>query len=263
MHLQDIDAMDQLIERVRAALSGLAPAPASIDAPGGRPGPGSAGIDTLSGAEVARWIDHTLLDSGATAGQIETLCREADRLACAAVCVQPVRVAEAVAHLRDSPVAVATVVGFPMGVTTTRNKAAEAAELAALGASELDMVINRGWLLEGRNEAVLQDIRAVVDAAGEAHVKVILETGALEDDAVVRAALLSRAAGAAFVKTSTGLMSGGATTHAVALLRLAVGPAMGVKAAGGIRDLASARAMLAAGADRLGCSATLAIVAES
>lgn len=213
---------------------------------------------------VAAAIDHTLLKPEATAAQVETLCREADRYHFACAMVNPAWVAPCVAALRHSPVKVGTVIGFPLGATLTAVKRCEAAEALRLGADEIDMVLNVGALKSGDSGRVETDIRSVVEVGHSAGaiVKVILETCLLSDDEKKLACDLALAAGADFVKTSTGFSKGGATVEDVALLRRTVGNRAGVKASGGIRTAADVAAMLAAGADRIGASAGVAIVKE-
>jgi deoxyribose-phosphate aldolase len=215
--------------------------------------------------EVARLIDHTLLKPEATRTQIETLCREAREHAFATVCVNPAWVRLCAALLRGSETRVCTVVGFPLGATVPEVKAYEAARMVEDGACEVDMVLNVGALKSGDYRLVERDIAGVVQASrpGGALVKVIIEAALLTDDEKVKACVLAKAACADFVKTSTGFGPGGATAADVALMRRVVGPEMGVKAAGGVRDLQSARAMLEAGADRIGASVGVKIVQES
>jgi deoxyribose-phosphate aldolase len=210
---------------------------------------------------LARFIDHTLLKPDANSAAIERLCAEALQFGFAAVCVNPDQVRRCVSLLQGSPVGVATVVGFPLGATTSRIKASEAREFVRLGATELDMVLNIGRLKDRDYAGVRRDMEGVVRAAGGRLVKVIIETGLLEEEEKIAACLLAKAAGVDFVKTSTGITSTGATVEDVQLMRLVVGDALGVKAAGGIRDAAMARAMLAAGATRLGTSNAIAILA--
>lgn len=211
---------------------------------------------------LARYIDHTQLKPTATAGMIETLCEQARAHEFFSVCVNPYYAAMAAEKLAGSNSVVCTVVGFPLGATSTRAKALETEWCVEAGAREIDMVIAQGPLLDGNDEAVTQDIRAVVQAAKGALVKVILETAALDEAAIDRACACSEAAGAHFVKTSTGFGPGGASLEAVARMRRAVGDRLGVKASGGIRSLADARAMIDAGATRLGASASVAIIKE-
>lgn len=214
---------------------------------------------------VASLIDHTLLAPTATRQEIETLCEEASRYGFATVCVNPTWVRRCASRLRGTPVGVCAVVGFPLGATTSDVKGYEAQRVIFDGATEVDMVINIGALKSGDLRAVAQDIEAVTSpcrAAG-ATTKVILEAVYLTDEEKVAASTLARAAGADFVKTSTGFGPGGATTADVALLRRTVGEAMGVKAAGGVRDLGAFEAMVAAGASRIGASAGVKIVQQS
>jgi deoxyribose-phosphate aldolase len=215
-----------------------------------------------SAAELARLIDHTLLDPKATASAIDSLCSDAHTHGLFSVCVNPCWVAHAKQRLRDSEVRVCTVVGFPLGANSTRIKAAEAAHAVVEGADELDMVMNVGWFRSGDGERVRDDIAAVVAAAEGRVVKVILEIALLDLDGIERACELALAGGASFVKTSTGFGPGGATVEAIALMRRVVGPTIGVKASGGIRNAETARAMLEAGASRIGASASLAILAD-
>ena len=215
--------------------------------------------------DIARRIDHTLLKPEATREQIEALCREAREHGFATVCVNPTWVSLCASLLRGSETAVCTVVGFPLGATLAEVKAYEAARAVEQGACEVDMVMNVGALKSRDYRLTERDIAAVVAASreGAALVKVIIEAALLTDDEKVKACVIARAAGADFVKTSTGFGPGGATAADVALMRRVVGPDMGVKAAGGVRDLKSAQAMLEAGADRIGASVGVKIVQES
>ncbi len=215
--------------------------------------------------EIARFIDHTLLKPEATPAQIERLCDEARRYGFAAVCVNPVYVRLAAERLQGAEVAVCSVVGFPLGATTTAAKVYEARQALADGAGELDMVIHVGALKAGDYERVQEDIAAVADVChkGGALLKVIIETALLDDAEKVTACRLAQAAGADFVKTSTGFAGGGATAEDVRLMRQTVGPRMGVKAAGGIRSYADALAMIEAGANRIGASAGVRIVEQA
>jgi deoxyribose-phosphate aldolase len=219
----------------------------------------------LTRAALAALIDHTLLRPAATAAQVEQLCREAHEHGFFSVCVNPVHVARArrtLDGLGPTHVQVCTVIGFPLGANVPAIKAAEAARALDDGATELDMVIALGSLRAGDDAAVQADIEGVVRAGGGAHLtKVIFETALLDAAEIDRACRLSLAAGARFVKTSTGFGPGGATVEAVRRMRAAVPAEVGVKASGGISDAAAARTMLAAGANRLGASASLAIVA--
>ncbi len=212
--------------------------------------------------DLAKYIDHTLLKPDATQEDIDTLCDEAIEYGFAAVCINPTWVKRAAERLRGSDVKVATVIGFPLGATTSEIKAMETRKALRDGAREVDMVINIGALKSGRNELVRKDIEKVVDAAheGGAITKVILETALLTDEEKVIASALAKAAKADFVKTSTGFSGGGATVYDVALMRETVGPDMGVKASGGVRTLEDAEDMIAAGATRIGASAGVQIM---
>jgi deoxyribose-phosphate aldolase len=214
---------------------------------------------------VAGMIDHTLLKPDATRSDVEKLCREAAEFRFATVCVNPTWVAYAATRLRGSGVGVCSVVGFPLGATTPDVKHYETRRAIFDGASEIDMVINIGALKSGDLETVERDIQAVTTPCHEANVvsKVIIEAALLTDEEKVSACTLSKAAGADFVKTSTGFASGGATAADVALMRRVVGADMGVKAAGGVRDYEGLKAMVAAGATRIGASAGVRIVQES
>jgi deoxyribose-phosphate aldolase len=216
------------------------------------------------GAEIAAWIDHTLLKPEATAAQIKKLCEEARQYHFATVCVNPVYVSLARGLLDGSGVAVCAVVAFPLGAALPEDKAYETRRVIQNGAVEVDMVINLGALKGEAYGLVLNDILAVTDTAHEhgAKVKVIIETALLTRREKILACLLAQAAGADFVKTSTGFGPGGATVEDVDLMRRVVGPAMGVKAAGGIRTLKDALAMIEAGANRIGASASVAIMSE-
>ena len=272
-----------LVDRiVRAVLSQLgaaeeppcachsAPAGCCPDRMGRLVGHGAARFGLQAGAnlysrEIARAIDHTLLKPEATRAQIERLCAEAREHGFATVCVNPTWVPLCADLLRGSETRVCTVVGFPLGATFPEVKAFEAARTVAEGACEVDMVLNVGALKSGDYRLCERDVAAVVEAShrGGAIVKVIIEAALLTDDEKVKACVVSQAAGAEFVKTSTGFGPGGATAADVALMRRVVGPEMGVKAAGGVRDLKSAQAMLEAGADRIGASVGVKIVQES
>jgi deoxyribose-phosphate aldolase len=225
------------------------------------------GIHAAGGApgSVSAMIDHTLLKPDATRGDIEKLCREAAEFHFATVCVNPAWVATAASLLRGSGVGVCSVVGFPLGATTADVKQYETRRAIYDGATEIDMVINIGALKSGDLRTVERDIEAVVDPCRQCGVvsKVIIEAALLTDEEKVTASTLSKAAGADFVKTSTGFASGGATAADVALMRRVVGAEMGVKAAGGVRDLEGLKAMVAAGATRVGASAGVKIVQES
>ncbi len=212
---------------------------------------------------IAAMIDHTLLKPEATPAQIEKLCAEAAEYHFASVCVNPVYIPLAARLLKGTGVKVCCVVGFPLGAIAPEQKAAEAASCAVMGAEELDMVIHVGAAKAGDWALVQRDIEGVVKAAAGHTVKVIIETCLLTDEEKVKACEAAKAAGAHFVKTSTGFSTGGATTHDIALMRKTVGPEMGVKASGGIRDYETAMAMIEAGANRIGASAGIAIVAAA
>lgn len=214
---------------------------------------------------IAALIDHTLLKPDATPHQIAQLCAEARENGFAAVCVNPAHVAQAAALLAGSATVVCTVVGFPLGATSTAAKAFEARQAIADGATEIDMVISIGHLKNGDDDYVGNDIRQVVETAHANHAicKVIIETALLTDDEKRRACRLAVTAGADFVKTSTGFAGGGATVADVRLMRETVAGRAAIKAAGGVRTLADARAMVAAGAARIGTSAGVALVREA
>ncbi len=215
-------------------------------------------------SSVASMIDHTLLKPDASQDQIAQLCYEAKKYNFASVCINPSQVKLAAQLLKDSSVKVCTVVGFPLGATSSSVKAYETQQAIRDGATEIDMVINIGALKSQDYPTVFEDIGAVVRTAhaGNAIVKVIIEAALLTDEEKVVASQLSKAAGADFVKTSTGFGPGGAKLEDVALMRKVVGPDIGVKAAGGVGSFADARAMIAAGATRIGASAGVKIVRE-
>ncbi|GKU77935.1 deoxyribose-phosphate aldolase [Paenibacillus sp. L3-i20] len=214
-----------------------------------------------SSAEVAAMIDHTILKADATKAEIIHICKEARENKFATVCVNAGWVELSAKELAGSGVGITTVVGFPLGATTTVSKAFEATQAIADGATEIDMVLNIGLLKSGDLEAVQRDIEGLVAACKDkAVLKVILETGLLTDEEKVTACELCVKAGADFVKTSTGFGHGGATAEDIALMRKTVGPDLGVKASGGVRDLDTALQMLRAGASRIGASASVAIV---
>jgi deoxyribose-phosphate aldolase len=211
---------------------------------------------------IAALIDHTILKPDATRDDVLKICREACQYRFASVCVNPYWVPLVKAELAGSPVKVCTVVGFPLGATSTESKVAETAAALRAGAQEIDMVINVGALRSGDTDAVKIDIQSVVKVAHAAGaiVKVILETALLDDTQKTVASQISKSAGADFVKTSTGFSTSGATVHDIALMRAAVGPNLGIKASGGIRTLEDVQAMTAAGATRIGASASVKIV---
>ncbi|MBS1196137.1 MAG: Deoxyribose-phosphate aldolase (modular protein) [Actinobacteria bacterium] len=243
--------MAELVERVAGALGMELPA-----VPSGAP----AAVP----ADLAPFIDHTLLRADATAAEIDRLCAEARDHRFASVCVNPSYVGRVAANLAGSGVVTCSVVGFPLGAHTPAAKAMEAGEAIERGAGEIDMVIDIGALRSGDHALVARDIAGVVEVCrwAGAHCKVIIEAAMLTDEEKVVACLLAKQAGADFVKTSTGFGPGGATVYDVALMRRAVGPDMGVKAAGGIRTRQDAEALIAAGATRLGTSAGVAIAAR-
>ena len=213
-------------------------------------------------SELAQYIDHTLLAPGTTAEQIDELCDEAIQYRFAAVCVNPFWVRRAARRLRGKGVAVACVVGFPLGANSTEIKVMEARRALREGATEIDMVINIGALKSGDHRLAQTDIARVADACREvgAASKVIIEAGLLSDEEKVVASRLSQLARADFVKTSTGFGHGGATLFDVALIRETVGPEMGIKASGGVKTADEAEQMIAAGATRIGASAGIQIV---
>lgn len=210
---------------------------------------------------IAALIDHTLLKQNATKDQIEILCEEAKTYTFASVCVNPTWVSLSAKLLQDSPVKVCTVIGFPLGASTSAVKAFETKNAIENGAEEIDMVLNVGALKDQDYDLVQKDIEAVVQSAkGQAIVKVILETCLLTNEEIVKASTLSKDAGADFVKTSTGFSTGGATVEAVKLMRETVGAKLGVKASGGVRSLEDVQAMVTAGATRIGASSGVEIV---
>lgn len=214
----------------------------------------------MDASALARMFDHTCLRADARRAEIAQLCAEAVRFGCAAVCVNPRWVEHADAQLTGTDVLVCSVAGFPLGATTSRTKALEAERAVRDGASEIDMVLDVGGLLDGRHASVRSDIETVKKAIGTTVLKVILETAFLDPKEIRVACQLAVDAGAQFVKTSTGFGPGGATPEAVRLMREAVGSDVGVKASGGIRDLPTALELIDAGATRLGASATVSIL---
>lgn len=210
--------------------------------------------------KYAAMIDHTLLKADATRPQIEKLCEEAKKYVFASVCVNPTWVKYSAELLAGTDVKVCTVIGFPLGASTSAVKAFETKDAIANGAGEIDMVINIGALKNGEYDIVRDDIKAVVDAANGTLVKVIIETCLLTDEEKVKACELSVEAGADFVKTSTGFSTGGATAEDIALMRKTVGPDLGVKASGGVRNLEDMKNMIDNGATRIGASSGVAIM---
>ena len=233
----------------------------------------SAGADRVASTlgvaptdgSLSHMIDHTLLKPGATQDEIAQLCYEARKWGFASVCVNPSYVKLCADLLKGSDVLVCTVVGFPLGATSTESKVFETQKAIRDGATEMDMVINVGALRSRDYELVERDVASVARAchAGGAILKVIIEAALLDDEEKVAACQLAKVAGADFVKTSTGFGPGGATAEDVALMRRVVGPKIGVKAAGGIRSLADAQRMIAAGASRIGASASVKILQEA
>lgn len=211
--------------------------------------------------KIASMIDHTLLKPNATGEMIDKLCKEAKEYEFAAVCVNPYYVSRAKKYLDGTKVKVATVIGFPLGANTKEVKALETKDAIKNGADEVDMVINIGALKSGEYDIVRDDIRAVVESAkGKAIVKAIIETCLLTDEEKIKACKLAKEAGADFVKTSTGFSTGGATIEDVKLMKDTVGDSLKIKASGGIRDYETAKAMVEAGASRIGASSSIKIV---
>lgn len=210
--------------------------------------------------ETAKMIDHTLLHAYATEKDVEKLCEEAKENKFFSVCVNPSMIKISKENLIDSDVKIATVIGFPLGATSSKSKAEESKIAIQHGADELDMVINVGWLKAKQYDKVLDDIKSVVDAAGDKLVKVIIETCYLDKTEKIAACVLSKIAGAEFVKTSTGFGTGGATEEDVSLMKFVVGENMEVKASGGIRDFEKASKMIKSGATRIGASSGIKII---
>ena len=211
--------------------------------------------------KLSKYIDHTLLKPAVTQDEIFELCQEAMKHEFFSVCLNPAWVQTASDILEDSDVKVCTVIGFPLGASTSEVKAFETMNAIQNGADEVDMVINIGALKSGNHDLVYNDIKAVCDAAGtEALVKVIIESGLLDGDEIVSASNLAKKAGADFVKTSTGFNGEGAKVEDVALMRMTVGEGMGVKASGGVRSAEDALKMIEAGATRIGASSGIEIV---
>ena len=217
--------------------------------------------DGYTPADMAKYIDHTYLKPEASVNEIRKICDEAKKYHCASVCVNPSYIQYVAQQLEGSGVTPCCVIAFPFGTSTPEAKAFEASDAASKGAREIDMVINVGAIKSGDWLLVKRDIEGVVNAVkGRAKVKVIIEACLLTDEEKVKACTVAKLAGAAFVKTSTGYSTGGATVEYVRLMRETVGPEMGVKASGGVRTYDDAIAMLKAGANRLGCSSTMRIV---
>ena len=217
--------------------------------------------DGYTPADMAKYIDHTYLKPEASVNEIRKICDEAKKYHCASVCVNPSYIQYVAQQLEGSGVTPCCVIAFPFGTSTPEAKAFEASDAASKGAREIDMVINVGAIKSGDWLLVKRDIEGVVNAVkGRAKVKVIIEACLLTDEEKVKACTVAKLAGAAFVKTSTGYSTGGATVEDVRLMRETVGPEMGVKASGCVRTYDDAIAMLKAGANRLGCSSTMKIV---
>ena len=258
----DLDRLvDAVVARVQQELGPGAPAGSvTPKVSSGGAAPATPGAGGRPRPDLARLIDHTLLKPEATREDLRKLCSEAAAWHFFSVCVNSANVPFVREQLRGSTVAVCAVVGFPLGAMTPNAKAFETAEAVRAGADEIDMVINVGALRSKDYALVLDDIARVVGAAPGRVVKVILETSMLSRDEKVVACALSKAAGASFVKTSTGFGGGGATADDIALMRATVGPELGVKASGGVRTAGDADRMVAAGATRVGASSSVAIV---
>ncbi|WEV61318.1 deoxyribose-phosphate aldolase [Streptococcaceae bacterium ESL0729] len=210
--------------------------------------------------KLNKYIDHTVLKADSAKEKVSQIIEEAKKYDFKSVCINPTWVEFAAQELKDSDVLVCTVIGFPLGANTPQTKAFETSNAVANGANEVDMVINIGALKSGDLDLVEADIKAVVDASGDALTKVIIETSLLTDQEKVTACKIAKKVGADFVKTSTGFSTGGATVEDIRLMRDTVGPDMGVKASGGIYSAADAEAMIEAGATRIGTSAGVAIM---
>jgi deoxyribose-phosphate aldolase len=284
MSSQNIErVVDEVVRRIQAQIAGKPSSTAVASCPGGascecpsckekraqdgreilQQGAsrlGCTGTSHINCADIASYIDHTLLKPNATEKEIEKLCEEARKHKFASVCVNTSYTEHCSRLLKGSGVLVCSVVGFPLGAMSTDAKAFETRDAVAHGADEIDMVIDVGKLQSGNYAFVSDDIRAVVRAAAGHVVKVIIETSLLSDDQKIAACVLAKAAGADFVKTSTGFSTGGATPGDIALMRRIVGEQMGVKASGGIRDCATAQQMIESGATRIGASASVAII---
>lgn len=209
---------------------------------------------------IESYIDHTVLAADTTSEKIKILCNEALEYHFASVCINSCHVKECANKLKNSDVSVCTVVGFPLGAMSTNAKAYEAEQAIKDGADEIDMVINLGWLKDSKDDLILKDIQKVKETCGDKILKVIIETCLLSDEEKVKACILAKKAGADYVKTSTGFSKAGATVLDVALMRKTVGKELGVKASGGIHSYEEAKAMIDAGATRIGASCGVAIV---
>ncbi|HKL84138.1 MAG TPA: deoxyribose-phosphate aldolase [Bacilli bacterium] len=207
-----------------------------------------------------KFIDHTLLKADATSAQVKKLCEEAVEHNFMSVCINPGFVKEANYYLAETDVLVCTVIGFPLGATSTAAKVFETEEAILDGANEIDMVINVSKLKDGDDVYVFDEIRQIKEACGQLTLKVIIETSLLTEEEKIRACQIAKKAGADFVKTSTGFSTGGATVEDIMLMRKTVGPDLGVKASGGVRDLETMQAMIKAGATRIGTSSGVKLV---
>jgi len=251
-------ARDQRADGNRESTTPPALSPSSADVRTAGPTPGVRYV--RDNARIAEFIDHTLLKAETTRSEIDQLCAEAVEHEFAAVCVNPVWVPRCAERLKGTAVALATVIGFPLGANQSEIKAAETALAVRQGATEIDMVAAIGHIKSGDWNHVADDIAAVVRAAGGTLVKVIIESAHLTPVEIIKASALAREAGAQYVKTSTGFhAAGGASAEAVALMRLVVGDSMGVKASGGVRDCSTALRMIANGATRIGTSSGVAM----
>jgi len=259
---RELARADQVAAR-RDASSTPPPGGASVSLSPASPAAATPGVRYVrDNARIAEFIDHTMLKAETTSAEIDQLCAEAVEHEFAAVCVNPVWVPRCADRLKGSRVALATVVGFPLGANQSEIKAAEASLAIRQGATEIDMVATVGHIKSGDWNHVADDIAAVVRAAGGVLVKVIIESAHLTPVEIIKASALAREVGANYVKTSTGFhVAGGATAEAVALMRLVVGDALGVKASGGVRDCATALRMIANGATRIGTSSGVAMAA--
>lgn len=259
--------MDQneLIEKItKEVMQRLNEKLGNLDKAGLSGSTGTASEKPISPQELAGYIDHTLLKPEAVEAQFVQLCDEAVKYRFKSVCVNSSWVPFVAKRLRGTGIIVCSVIGFPLGGMDTRSKAFEARSAIENGATELDMVLNVGALKSGNVKLVEEDIRAIKRACRSTTVlKVILETGLLTDEEKILACEISKNAGADFVKTSTGFSGSGATEHDIALMRRIVGPSMGVKASGGIRTYDQAVALIRAGANRLGCGASVAVISGS
>lgn len=253
--MPEFETLDSHIEQVQENVGAEVRAVAELTT--GARGPSFDPVLPVDDAEMARFIDHTLLKAQSTRADVERVCAEAVEYKFASVCVNSTWTATVNGLLEGSPVSTCTVAGFPLGAMSDLSKAGEARMAVADGAAEIDMVIAIGRLLGGEYGAVLDDIAAVVEASAPATVKVILETCYLDDADKIAGCLLSMAAGAGFVKTSTGFGTGGATAADVALMRRVVGDALGVKASGGVHSKDDLLAMVTAGANRIGASSSV------